>query len=54
VFPVTSAPVRDGRPSRQHARQGGRKESMLPEIQVDLWAMTTAIHLGLKGYVRIG
>jgi intracellular sulfur oxidation DsrE/DsrF family protein len=29
-------------------------ESILPEIQVDLWAMTTAINLGLKGYVRIG
>jgi intracellular sulfur oxidation DsrE/DsrF family protein len=30
------------------------KADILPEIQVDLWAMTTAINLGLKGYVRIG
>jgi intracellular sulfur oxidation DsrE/DsrF family protein len=30
------------------------KAVIQPEIQVDLWAMTTAINLGLKGYVRIG
>jgi len=28
--------------------------TIMPEIQVDLWAMTTAVNLGLKGYVRIG
>lgn len=25
-----------------------------PDIQVDLWAMTSMVNLGLKGYVRIG
>jgi intracellular sulfur oxidation DsrE/DsrF family protein len=29
-------------------------KTILPGIQVDLWAMTTAINLGLKGYVRVG
>jgi intracellular sulfur oxidation DsrE/DsrF family protein len=28
--------------------------SILPEIQVDLWAMTTYINFALKGYVRVG
>lgn len=35
----------------------GRKidtKDILPEIQVDLWALTTLIDLGLQGYVRIG
>lgn len=35
----------------------GRKidaKDILPEIQVDLWALTTLIDLGLRGYVRIG
>jgi intracellular sulfur oxidation DsrE/DsrF family protein len=27
---------------------------ILPEVQVDLWAMTTAINLQLRGWVRIG
>ncbi|MEZ5289017.1 MAG: DsrE family protein [Vicinamibacterales bacterium] len=30
------------------------RHAILPVIQVDLWAMTTAINLGLKGYVRVG
>jgi intracellular sulfur oxidation DsrE/DsrF family protein len=35
----------------------GRKieqSQVLPEIQVDLWAMTTMVNLQLRGYVRIG
>ena len=35
----------------------GRKieqSQVLPDIQVDLWAMTTIVNLQLKGYVRIG
>lgn len=35
----------------------GRKYNtadILPEVQVDLWAMTTMVNLSLKGYVRIG
>lgn len=35
----------------------GRKidqKDIMPEIQVDLWALTTLIDLGLQGYVRIG
>ena len=30
------------------------RATILPEIQIDLWAMTTAINLGLQGYVRVG
>lgn len=30
------------------------RKDILPEVQVDLWAMTTAINLGLEGYVRVG
>jgi intracellular sulfur oxidation DsrE/DsrF family protein len=30
------------------------RAAILPEIQIDLWAMTTAINLGLQGYVRVG
>lgn len=30
------------------------RATILPEVQVDLWAMTTAINLALKGYVRVG
>lgn len=29
-------------------------QDMMPEIQLDLWALTTLIDLGLQGYVRIG
>jgi intracellular sulfur oxidation DsrE/DsrF family protein len=29
-------------------------QDILPEIQLDLWALTTLIELGLQGYVRIG
>jgi len=29
-------------------------KDVLPEIEVDLWAMTTAVNLQLKGYVHIG
>jgi intracellular sulfur oxidation DsrE/DsrF family protein len=25
-----------------------------PDVQIDLWAMTTLVNLQLKGYVRIG
>jgi hypothetical protein len=25
-----------------------------PDIQVDLWAMTTLVNLQLKGFVRVG
>jgi len=25
-----------------------------PDIQIDLWAMTTLVNLQLKGYVRVG
>jgi intracellular sulfur oxidation DsrE/DsrF family protein len=35
----------------------GRKidpETIMPEIQVDLWALTTIINFELRGYVRIG
>jgi len=35
----------------------GRKidqAQVLPDIQVDLWAMTTMVNLQLRGYVRIG
>jgi intracellular sulfur oxidation DsrE/DsrF family protein len=27
---------------------------VLPDVQVDLWAMTTMVNLQLRGYVRIG
>lgn len=30
------------------------RATILPEVQVDLWAMTTAINLSLKGYARVG
>jgi intracellular sulfur oxidation DsrE/DsrF family protein len=36
---------------------GGKKIEpgmVLPDIQVDLWAMTTMVNLQLRGYVRIG
>jgi len=26
----------------------------VPDVQVDLWAMTTMVNLQLRGYVRIG
>jgi intracellular sulfur oxidation DsrE/DsrF family protein len=29
-------------------------KDVLPEVQVDLWAMTTMVNLQLRGYVRIG
>jgi intracellular sulfur oxidation DsrE/DsrF family protein len=29
-------------------------ETIMPEIQLDLWALTTIINFELKGYVRIG
>jgi intracellular sulfur oxidation DsrE/DsrF family protein len=29
-------------------------KDILPEVQTDLWAMTTAVNLGLQGYVRVG
>lgn len=29
-------------------------KTILPEIQLDLWALTTLIELGRQGYVRIG
>ncbi len=29
-------------------------ETVMPEIQVDLWALTTIINFELRGYVRIG
>lgn len=29
-------------------------EDILPEVELDLWALTTLIDLGLQGYVRIG
>ena len=29
-------------------------KTIMPEIQVDLWALTTIINLELRGYVRIG
>jgi intracellular sulfur oxidation DsrE/DsrF family protein len=29
-------------------------KDILPEVQTDLWAMTTAVNLGLEGYVRVG
>ena len=35
----------------------GRKidqAQVLPDIQVDLWAMTTMVNLQMRGYVRIG
>lgn len=35
----------------------GRKidpKDILPEIQLDLWALTTLIDLGMQGYVRVG
>jgi intracellular sulfur oxidation DsrE/DsrF family protein len=35
----------------------GRKidqSQVLPDIQVDLWAMTTMVNLQLRGYVRVG
>src|SRR5262245_57797216 len=35
----------------------GRKvdpKQVNPEVQIDLWAMTTLINLQLKGYVRVG
>lgn len=30
------------------------EEDLLPEIQVDYWALTTLIELGRQGYVKIG
>ena len=30
------------------------KEDLLPEIQIDYWALTTLIELGRQGYVKIG
>lgn len=30
------------------------QEDLLPEIQVDYWALTTLIELGRQGYVKIG
>ena len=30
------------------------KEDLLPEIQIDYWALTTLIELGRQGYVQIG
>ena len=35
----------------------GRKidsKQVNPDIQIDLWAMTTLVNLQLKGYVRVG
>ena len=35
----------------------GRKiknEQVNPDVQIDLWAMTTLVNLQLKGYVRVG
>jgi intracellular sulfur oxidation DsrE/DsrF family protein len=35
----------------------GRKidpKTVLPDIQVDLWALTTLVNLELRGYVRVG
>ena len=35
----------------------GRKidqSQVLPDIQVDLWALTTMVNLQLRGYVRVG
>ena len=29
-------------------------KDVLPDLQVDLWAMTTMVNLQLRGYVRIG
>src|SRR5437762_12517046 len=29
-------------------------KDVLPDVQVDLWAMTTMVNLQLRGYVRIG
>jgi len=29
-------------------------KGVLPDVQVDLWAMTTMVNLQLRGYVRIG
>jgi len=30
------------------------REDLLPEIQIDYWALTTMIELGRQGYVKIG
>jgi intracellular sulfur oxidation DsrE/DsrF family protein len=30
------------------------REDLLPEIQIDYWALTTLIELGRQGYVKIG
>lgn len=30
------------------------RATILPEVQIDLWAMTSAINLALKGYARVG
>ena len=30
------------------------QKDILPEIQVDLWALTTIVNLQLQGYVRVG
>jgi intracellular sulfur oxidation DsrE/DsrF family protein len=30
------------------------KDDLLPEIQIDYWALTTLIELGRQGYVKIG
>jgi intracellular sulfur oxidation DsrE/DsrF family protein len=35
----------------------GRKidsKQVNPDVQIDLWAMTTLVNLQLKGYVRVG
>jgi hypothetical protein len=29
-------------------------KDVLPDVQVDLWAMTMMVNLQLRGYVRIG
>ena len=29
-------------------------KDVLPDVQVDLWAMTTMVNLQVRGYVRIG
>jgi len=29
-------------------------KDVLPDVQVDLWAMTTMVNLQLRGYVRVG
>jgi hypothetical protein len=34
--------------------RGIDENDLLPEIQVDYWALTTLIELGRQGYVKIG